>query len=522
MRTENTARDQEFLYTAYFEYLLDNGITDDDVLHDFIETYLGFNVPRHVSPFCEGVHQPPFAFIADQFFERITTTFGFANRTGGKTQDVAILNTADMLFKPGVEICSAGAVKPQAARGYEYLYNMFAGLGPLMRDRFIKLGGGEVHLTNGSKAEVITASYTGVNSPHPEKFRLDEIELIHYDIVQEALSMTQTSADESIKAQDTFTSTRKVAKGTVQRLLDEREERGITLRSWCIWETLKPCTRKCHGDPVYGDCPIYSRKDADGEHMLCGGKAHDLPEGGYYTIEDVVKKARNLDRDTWEAQWECRRPNPGQLVYGQKWRDEAPWVVAPEEAHQLLERARSDGNWLRIYGMDFGSNFAVGFWMRDPTDERWYKYFEYFFAAERDRSTHEHAEWIKANDPLGFNDRVPIYADPSGRQAIRDLEDVGLFCTPSNNELYGGLNHMKHQLELRPDGKPGLRYFRTCLQTRKEMGQTYVHKMDRDGTVNRDVVMDKDNHNCDADRYAHYGFLTVGTETYSRRRLRTH
>lgn len=516
MARGNTAVDLRILRQAYFDYALDNGIKDDAELLHFIEVFFEYALPnRSVCPH----HTSPASFVTDQFFERITSCFGFANRTGGKTISVAILNVLDMLFKPGVEICSAGAVKEQATRGYDYVIEMLTKVGDLLQGPKLNVGRiskDEIILTNDSKARLITMSYTGLNSPHPQKFRCDEVELIHYDLVQEGFSMTQSKA--GITAQDTLTSTRKVASGTVQKMLDEAEKRGMIIKSWCIWETLETCTRQCKGDPTYGDCPAYDRINLEGvREDLCAGKARELPPGGWYKIEDFVKKTQNLDRDTFEAQWLCLRPNVLQVVYGACFRDEAPWVVQPDEQTRILERYRAHPqSWARIYGQDFGSNWDVVELIQDPVDECWYVVWEYFWSAERDRSVARHADHMKTQDALGF-DRSNFfgYADPAGRQVITDLEEYEIFYVPANNDVYAGINHVKWLFEQRK-----LRIFSTATNLRKELSQTYIHPQKRDGTIDRDRVQPRGNHGADALRYALFSYHTVGTATYGTARLR--
>lgn len=843
----------DFLLVSQLEYLLENGGPRTDAkLHEFIRLYLGFDVPQHAH--CPN-HVAPFSFIADQFFDRVESCLGFANRSGGKTQEVAILNACDMIFKAGVEICSAGAVNSQAKRGWDYLCGMIMGCS----DYFELIYGSPpmikkdtLYLPNGSNAQIVTASFAGLNSPHPNRTRIDEVELIHFDLITESMclvgdtliptnrgvlpirevraqdlvwgwslqkgslchsvvtwagqtgvrdtlklefsngqslfctpnhpilcedgtyqpadrlvpgrrvvgaslhqvreavsrrvpekdgflrgvlegseahepreapllrlrqgsarlvqvwkeafaslstllaevrgqatdnllglrqastgpwyralsemlgaplgyswaasgfpettrgqyakeatesrgamdgraatrprsplqaigtawalgarlrsdrragsdrgarqllarqaegpsegqaktdsvgsgrlcgdrstlrpspslvellrispgpraavydltvpatqsflangvivhnSMTQSSR--GIKAQDTYTSTRKVSAGTMQKLIDEAPEKGIAIKAWCIFEVLERCTRKCKADPVHGDCPIFSRKMADGtERTLCGGEAHDVP-GGYYGIPDFIKKARNMDADTFDAQWLCRRPNTGQLVYGQQFRDDDRLIVRSKvEQEEILERFRESAKqrapWNRIYGQDFGSHWATAGWIQDPVNERLYKYWEYYYEPPGDRSVAAHCDYIKDNDPLGFDlhDHTG-FADPAGRQVITDMEDHGIFFLPANNQRYSGINFMKALMEKRlSDDLPAVRFFGSCVRTIKEMGELYIHKANRDGTFNRDKIVDRDDHCVDSDRYALFSFHTLGTQQYSMRRLR--
>jgi hypothetical protein len=499
-----------------FFVLLERGLRTDEELDFFIRVYLGYDIPKHA--ICPH-HVSPFSFIADQFFERHRTVLGFASRSGGKTLGTAILNVLEALFKPGVEIVSAGAIKKQAEKGYEYVSQMVFG-SPLIAGLVTRSLMSRTEFLNGSSISIVTGSYHGLNSPHPTKVRIDEIELMHPQVLQEGLQMSVSSRDGKWKAGDCLTSTRKFFTGTMQKILDEAEQRGVVVKAWCIWEVLQPCTRQCRGDPVYGDCPVYSRINRDGiEEPLCGGRAHDLPPGGFFTIDDFIKKVSNLDAETFETQWENRRPHAGSLVYGKFFKDEPPYVVGTEEAQALLARARAE-QWPRAVGIDFGSNFYAGYFMRDPRTTIWYQYEEYWYSADHDLPLSEHAKNIKARDPLGWSSRTCVFADPAGRQAIRDLEEHLIFATPANNALYEGVNHVKRLLMRRPDGLPGLRFFARCERMRKELGQLYVHRIGKDGQPMKDVIVKKDDHAADVLRYTTFSWETVGTGRYKMRRLR--
>jgi hypothetical protein len=72
------------------------GDFDDDDLHNYIRLILGYDIPRR--PFCEN-HIAPFQFVSDVFFGRCAggAAVGFANRGGGKTLNLAILENCGYL-----------------------------------------------------------------------------------------------------------------------------------------------------------------------------------------------------------------------------------------------------------------------------------------------------------------------------------------------------------------------------------------------------------------------------------------
>jgi len=479
-----------------FNYFLENGIKTEEELGLFVEEYFGYFLPtEHVCP----EHTSPMAFLADQFFERTRTSLGFANRGGGKTIITAILNILDALFKPGVEIASAGAIMQQADRGYEYV-RKFLFEEPLFLAQLESSIKSETRFRNGSILSIIAGTYHGLNSPHPNKFRCDEIELMPWVVLQEGLQMSIEK--KGYIAQDTLTSTRKFQKGTMQRILDEAAEKEIKVYSWCIFEVLEKCTRLCYDDPVHGNCPVYSMKDKDGVELLkCGGMAHNCK--GWYKIEDFIKKARLLDKDTWDTQWRNLRPSGAVLVYGDYFKDEDPWVINPFPIPR---------DWVKISGIDFGSTFVYLKAAQNPVDDTWYVFHEYYSSIEKSLDDHS---GVMCDSPY-FNRKEWCFADPAGKQAIIDLNRKfkaknGPTIYSANNDVYGGINFIKALLQRTgPDSLPKLRVFRTCAKLRAELGVLYSHKLDKDGTTNKDVIVKKDDHAADALRYMMYTFHTQG------------
>src|SRR5207253_342130 len=98
---------------------------------------------------------------------------------------------------------------------------------PLFASQVISSLRSETVFANGSKVKIIAGTYHGMNSPHPNKVRIDEIELMPWVVLQEGLQMSIER--DGWKAQDTLTSTRKFQKGTMQRMLDEAPKKGARI-----------------------------------------------------------------------------------------------------------------------------------------------------------------------------------------------------------------------------------------------------------------------------------------------------
>jgi len=326
-------------------------------------------------------------------------------------------------------------------------------------------------------------------------------------VLQEGLQMSMEKG--GWKAQDTLTSTRKFQKGTMQRLLDEAANKKIKVHSWCIFEVLEKCTRQCQGDKTYGDCPAYEMLMPDGrKEKMCGGIAHSCD--GWYKIDDFVKKVQLLDKDTWDTQWRNLRPSGAILVYGDHFRDEEPWLCDPFPI---------PADWTRVSGIDFGSHFVYLKCAIDPHSGTWYVYHEYY--CDQDRPLEGHADQIGTSPDFGSKEWV--FPDPSGKQAIIDLQKYlrrynGPSLIPANNDVYAGINRVKAMFRRQPTTQlPLLRIFKWCSKLRAELGALYCHKVERDGTANRDVIVKQNDHASDALRYAVYSYGTRAASVRTRR-----
>lgn len=411
------------------------GLPTDEDLDFYIREYLGYAIPR--VPCCEG-HRAPFELVRDMFFEKVDAALGFGSRGSGKTLNVAILNHLDGVFKSPCEITSAASVLDQTYKGYRYFRQTFRD--PLLRDLCPDPHQRHSDVINPYRAgasvvQVISGTAKGLNGPHPQKSRLDEVELMDWALLQEALSMS-LSAPHTL-GQDMFTSTRKSGVGTMQRLLNEAAGRGIAIYKWCVLEVLEPCTRQCRGDPVYGDCPAYAYTDVNGhEVLLCGGRAHQ--SRGYMTIRDFLHKTQTLDRDTLRVQWFSDAPSEAHLVYGNYYRDESPIVVPPFDLPT---------DWLCLGGIDPQTTFSFVNLLLDRANDIMYAVDVY--QEGRDVLLREHARRIKTDLPSrSYRPGQRIYIDPSARQQRIDLQGEGLavrVCEGRDRVM--GINAVKTRLQ---------------------------------------------------------------------------
>jgi len=510
-----------------FELLQKNGIKDDEVLWWYIWEFLAFKIPR--TPVCE-LHNPdhdkfdykhvaPFDYISDMFFERVRDSIAFANRTGGKTRNVAILNHLDMAFKEGCEVASAGSTLDQAAKVYRYFTGFHKH--PLLAELLERPSTKSMTVyKNDSIQEVVTGSVKGLNSPHPQKARIDEVELMEWDTLQEGLSMSVSK--DNIKGQITFLSTRKYDTGTFNRLLVESAQTDTKIFCWCIWEVLEECKRQCQGDPEYGDCVILDK---------CNGMAHHCR--GFYKLDDWIGKARILSRETLDTQWFNKRPSKDVLVYGEDWKLEIHYRARGElEISPMV---------IVVSAIDFGASPGHDFvyqkaWVDysdlfraleelEPGKELYYKLRFFIFYEYRARKGTLAYHAMKIRESPEYREGEIIFADPSAKQSRIDLLETHRIDTfAAVNAVEDGITRMREHLEVYRDyadaGKEKASYYIVegylniegqnenmddekgykLIGTHEEF-EKYKYAKQQDGKVVRKIPVPINDHGLDCSRY---------------------
>ena len=476
-----------------------NAPRNDDELDEFIRLAYGLQFPKKV---ITPGHKPAFFFIADLFFERVKNALGFASRNGGKTFSVALLNHLDMLFKPGCEIASAGAVKDQADKCYRY----FQGFNNLpwfkrLHEQFLLVTGepllvnsirSHTEFGNGARLEIITGSEKGFRGPHPHKSRIDEIDELDWDVFQTGLMMAHST--ESIRGQNVFTSTRQHAEGTMQRLLDEAHDKGIQVYEWNCWEMLERCNRRCVADPTHGTCPIYT---------FCKGKAHSC--SGFYKVDDFVDKVRLLDRDRFETEWVNSKPARHKLVYPKF--NPTRHVLSLEKFVELSGRPQPSWSWPMLSAIDFGSSpghpFVYTKYVRIPNGA-WVIWWEY---VREQRLLRDHAEAIKSCELWRPNEQ--LYADWDAQDRL-ELHNLGIHtrqAVKGNNSVSVGIDHISTLLSgFPPKEEPMLYVMEWCKHHLYEFNH-YQWPTRPDGKPDKTGRPAQVNDHCmDTDRYALYSY----------------
>lgn len=222
-----------------------------------------------------------------------------ANRSGGKTINFAILDTLFALTNDNCEIANVASIKSQTQRCYRYVQG-FSNSNPEIKKHVVNSILSRTDYDNGSSLELLMATVSGVNSPHPQKFIADEVELFNWFILQQAMNMVKSSP--TIRGQTILGSTQKYVSGPMQRLINDALATGhMKFYEWCIWDVVqKPRAEQ-----------MAEIKETFGEYLPENIEQAD----GFYDWDDLIATYSTLDKEIWETEWLCKRPQSGGLVY---------------------------------------------------------------------------------------------------------------------------------------------------------------------------------------------------------------
>jgi len=265
---------------------------DREELLDFVEAFWGLRIPR--AQVCLH-HTPPADYMVAAFFEEVLDCVCWANRSGGKTLNGALVTWLDSVFKMGCDTKILGGSADQSLRMYEHIKSFITPpFRPLVEGEALRT---RTHLVNASHIQILTASTKSVRGPHPQKLKLDEVDEFEERIYQAALLIPQSAR--GIRASVQIYSTMHKAYGLMHKVITEAPESGYRVFKWCVFDVLEKCVgRDCQGCELWEDCE---------------GRAQSAD--GFYPIEDAISAKRKVSRQTWESEMLCRMPSQEGLIY---------------------------------------------------------------------------------------------------------------------------------------------------------------------------------------------------------------
>ena len=463
---------------------------DKDGLHKWIKYYLKVDIPQVV---ITPGHTAPFDFVADYLFGDINFAVVMANRSGGKTYIFGVLATILSYLMEGTEIATVGAIQQQALKSYEY-FQTFTSLYPFAYNVEASTMR-ESKLKNESKYNVLAGTMSGVNSPHPQLLFIDEIDLMAWQVLQQALSMPQSK--KNVRARTVLTSTRKFAGGVMQRMLNEAKNRQYNVYSWNIWEVVAPLPTD---DPELMDL-IHK---TFGEELPA-----DIDQAnGYYQWEDLITKRNTLDDEVWQTEWLCSRPGLKGIIYGQSYSDEENLVTADEGDEYWRPPDRGFIYLAEDFGHSEGHpNVILPVWI--PTTFDRLVVFDEMYVDDHDTDD----IWRTANEmlaeygqqlphkQLGIKGTIRGWAcDPHNIALIHERKTRGAPILPENKDPK--MYHLKNSIPLvRKFLQAGrLMIGDKCVNLRTEI-LSYQWKKNADGTYSNHIPKKENDHGPDAIRY---------------------
>jgi hypothetical protein len=255
---------------------------NDDWLHDWVELYLGFDIPR--KRVCEH-HVAPFTAFANAYFARDPIAVWKASRGfGGKTVMLALLTLTEALtLGANVNILGGSGEQSQNVQAYisgthsrtkgQFFDSPFA-----PRNMIMEAYKRELRLSNGALVRALMASATSVRGPHPQRLRLDEIDEMDVGIFDSALG--QPMSAHGIKAHTVCSSTHQHVDGTMSDAMRRAKLNGWGMYEWCYRENLQS-------------------------------------NGGWLDDDEVEEKKISIPTAMWFAEYEGQEPNPEGRIFSE-------------------------------------------------------------------------------------------------------------------------------------------------------------------------------------------------------------
>jgi len=473
-------------------------------------------------------HSYHFKFIADQFFERTQDCILLGSRFSGKTLAMATLLFLDAIFKPGIELSHLAAVKDQAYACYDYILRFLRH--PLFSHHVDakKMTMQRCQFKNGSMIKILIGTVAGVNSSHSTKISIDEVELMNWEVLQEAMNIATSGSKmgalhANYKQATRLTSTRKYSTGTMQKMIDESKERGFTVYQWNVWDAVQRChmpdgcTKYIPVPDMLNRQKIMNVPETCLECPMmqvvpprCLGKAR-YSHGGVIQLDDIHSKVRNLDLEIWIAQHECTRPGKKDLIYTMFSKNRH--IVDYEKILRELGMDVAYASFPERKNSETGEGASVAYCPTIPVyaaQDAGYTCPATIFVQEIEDVLYVFDEirveriapsiyiqdfLITAHDAYDVDYFI---CDPSGLTLLSDMEVAGFCCIPAENKLDEGIEAVKSRL-----GANQLYFDKSCTYCASDLSK---YARDNMGTIRRKTLF----HFADCIRYLCMEFVNFG------------
>lgn len=200
----------------------------------------------------------------------------YAARGTGKTYDLSFLAFVETLYKNGCCSTILGGSLEQAMRAVAY-FNEFWDKNYFENEFLInkQMTARGFKTINGSWVKALAASPKSIRGEHPSKLRVDEADELEKKLYDASLG--QPKAKNGHKDNIIISSTLHHPFGLMSDILDNIVKIGGKLYKWCIHDVTSPY--------------------------------------GFWTLEEVQRKKRQVTKAMWETEYECRRPKVGETIF---------------------------------------------------------------------------------------------------------------------------------------------------------------------------------------------------------------
>jgi len=495
---------------------------------------LGVKLPRKIVSGLPGA-KTPFDLFHDLAFDQVEDVLVMAARGSYKTLTIAMYLVYACVFFDELEAIAFGAVKHQSKRCYEYVSRFLrrtgrdypwyldlgsatlkdAGIfgavmnGPVVTSHLIE----ETKFTNGSTLQILSGTPAAVSGPHPQVTSADEVELWNWPTLQDFIGMADGGVH-GYMPKRILLSVRKSHTGTMQKLIDQREEMGLQLYQWNIFDAMKSCETEL-GGCEYGRCQLWES---------CQGRA--LHADGQKPRDEVVRLRRltATDKATWESQFLCTKPASRGVVYdtfdplihvssrAEYQPDLGPIYMAVDFGYNhpyIILFAQDCAEELRIFDClcvqhkqtsEVRRMVVDGMWPTDLNDLRY---------SEHERSFLKFVEGVE--EPLICGNVGMAVYDPSRPDLADEWMSTGSsdgvmlpgfeMRPASDRGILPGIKEVRKLLMVE-GGKTGIVIHPRCLRLIWELSVGYTYSIDRStGEVSTESPTKLHNDACDALRY---------------------
>jgi len=236
-----------------------------------------FPYPSSDEEYCvKNNHKSPLDAMWAAYAEEDDFLIWYAMRGTGKTFDLALLSFLESAFKPQCGINILGGSLEQSTKAIAYLKDLWEY--PSVPRHLLcgnEVAGRGCKLTNGSWITALAASTKSVRGPHPQKLRLDEVDEMDSKIYEAAKGQPKMKC--GIRDNIIVSSTLHNPFGLMSEIIDNRVELGAELYAWCVNEVIEP--------------------------------------KGFWTLDEIQRRKKQLTKAMWEAEYELKRPKLGETIF---------------------------------------------------------------------------------------------------------------------------------------------------------------------------------------------------------------